>query len=110
MKQTKLCGTTCRKAPTKIWAKIRALLLLACLGFSLGLSLCVSLEARGSNSATENTALIGKAEADIFNETGYPIVKTPITLSGIFSAHPLAIDMDNMPVVQRIKEMVATGV
>ena len=108
MNQTKTCATLCRKIPSSALcrkAQIRALLLLALFGLS-GLSMGVSLEARGSKSATDDTALIGKAEADIFNETGYPIVKKSITLSGIFSAHPLAIDMDNMPTVQRIKEKV----
>ena len=77
------------------------------MGLFLGvflLSLHVSLEARGSSNDTDDTALIGKAEADIFNETGYPIVKKPITLSGIFASHPLSIDMDEMPVVQQIKK------
>ena len=109
--KTKPCGTLCRKTPssalcrkaqTEIWAKLWALLLLSLFGLSLG----VSLEARGSKSGTDDTALIGKAEADIFNETGYPIVKKPITLSGIFYTHPLAIEMDNMPTVQRIKQKV----
>ena len=88
-------GTLCHKNQTGIWA------LLAFLGLFLALS--VSLEARGS-SKSDDTSLIGEAEADIFNETGYPIVKKPVTLTGIFSAHPLSVDMDDMPTVQRIKE------
>ena len=63
------------------------------------------LLARGSSSKADSDALlISETEAGIFNKTGYPIVKTPITLSGIFSAHPLNGNLDQMPVVQRIQE------
>ena len=30
--------------------------------------------------AESSVSLLGESEADIFNETGYPIVKEPITL------------------------------
>ena len=95
MVKTKEIGTLCHKKQTKLWA------LMALLGLFLALSF--SLEARGSSNS-DDTSLIGEAEADIFNETGYPIVKKPITLTGIFYIHPLAIEMDKMPTVQRIKE------
>ena len=62
------------------------------------------MAAGGRKSEAGDTSLIGKDEADIFNKTGYPIVKKPITLSGIFSSHPLSGDLDEMPTVQRIKE------
>ena len=70
-----------------LWAKQTGHKSLFLMGLFLGifvlLSLRVSLEARGNSSeTTDDTVLIGKAEADIFNETGYPIVKKPITLKG----------------------------
>lgn len=48
--------------------------------------------------------LIGTAEADIFNETGFPIVKEPITLKVTVSKRPVHGDFDQMPIIEQIEE------
>ena len=63
------------------------------------LAACTKKEA-----SVTSDSLIGTAEADIFNETGFPIVKEPITLKVTVSRGPLHGDYDQMSTVQRIEE------
>ena len=66
----------------------------------------ILLAACTKKSAEEGSAggLIGAAEADIFNETGFPIVQEPITLKVTVNKGPLHGDYDQMPTVKRIEE------
>ena len=55
--------------------------------------------------AESSGLLIGEAEADIFNETGYPIVKEPITLKTIYAKQPTHGDLDKMPTLETIQKI-----
>ena len=48
--------------------------------------------------------LIGTEEADIFNETGFPIVKEPITLKVSVTKRPESGNYEQMPVITQIEE------
>ena len=72
-----------------------------------GLLLAVLLFGACAPKQTEQEAsdsLLGKAEADIFNESGYPIVKEPITLKTIYAKQATHGDLDQMPTLVRLQE------
>ena len=50
-------------------------------------------------------SLLGKDEAGIFNESGYPIVKEPITLQTIYAKQASHGDLDQMPTLLRLQEI-----
>ena len=55
----------------------------------------------------EGTSLLGEAEIDIFNETGYPIVSEPITITGIFDTGGLSGGegaVEDMEIFQNVSE------
>ena len=60
---------------------------------------------KSRDAAESSDSLIGKAEADIFNETGYPIVNEPITLKTIYAKQPTHGDLDKMPSLKTLQEV-----
>ena len=74
----------------------------------LGLACAALLFAACAPKQQEQAAgasLLGEAEADIFNETGYPIVSEPITITGIFDTGGLSGGdgaVENMEILQNV--------
>jgi putative aldouronate transport system substrate-binding protein len=65
--------------------------------FSL-LLMVVSCQKKGDSVGSSNSG------GDIFNETGYPIVKQPYTLRVMSYRHPSTIDYNDLPVFQELEK------
>ena len=77
--------------------RAKTVAMLACL--SMLLAACTP-----KDQSTE-TSLLGEAETDIFNETGYPIVKEPITLKTVYPKQASHGNLDQMPTLQLLQEV-----
>ena len=78
-----------------------ALLILLCALFSFVFGACVPKQ---QNQEMAENSLLGKDEAGIFNESGYPVVKEPITLQTIYAKDSWHGDLNQMPTLLRLQE------